>query len=133
MPPERAEPGSPADWLARAESNLLLAQQPKPAGALWEDLCFQSQQAAEKALKAVLIAHGIPFRFTHSIEALLDLMPADVPVAADLRAAAKLTDYAVMSRYPGDYPPVTEEEYRDALRHARTVVSWARRMVQASA
>ena len=110
MPPERPEPGSPADWLARARSNLALARQPKPEDAFWEDLCYQAQQAAEKALKAVLIHHGISFPWSHSIEALLDRMPREVPIPERLREAAELTDYAVTSRYPGDYPPVTEEE-----------------------
>jgi len=30
---------------------LALAKQPKPEDAFWEDLCFQAQQAAEKAIK----------------------------------------------------------------------------------
>jgi len=125
MPPQRAQPGSPADWLARARSNLALARQPKPEGAFWEDLCFQAQQAAEKALKAVLIAHGTAFPWTHSIEALLDLVPEDVGTPEALREAAKLTDFAAVSRYPGDYPSVTEDEYRDALHQAETVLAWA--------
>jgi HEPN domain-containing protein len=73
MPRRRLEPGTPADWLARARGNLLLARQPKPEGAFWEDLCFQAQQAAEKALKAVLIHRGIAFHKFHSIEVLLDV------------------------------------------------------------
>jgi len=129
MPPECLEPGTPRDWLARARSNLILAQQPKPEGAFWEDLCFQAQQAAEKALKAVLIHYGIAFSRVHSIEALLDLMPPALDVPESLRPAAKLSDFAVMTRYPGDYPPVTEEEYTDAVRGAHTVVAWAEGML----
>jgi len=129
MPPDRPQPGSPADWLVRAQSSLILAQQPKPEGALWEDLCFQAQQAAEKAIKAVLVDCGISFPLTHSIEALLDLIPSDGPDPGDLRDTAKLTDYAVTSRYPGDYPPVTADEHADALQHAERVVAWAKRVV----
>lgn len=53
MPPERQMPGSPDDWLRRARSDLALAKVPLPEGALYEDLCFHAQQAAEKAIKAV--------------------------------------------------------------------------------
>ncbi|HLZ10766.1 MAG TPA: HEPN domain-containing protein [Chloroflexota bacterium] len=43
--------GTPEEWLRRARSNLLRAQQPKPDGVLWEDLCFDAQQAVEKGAK----------------------------------------------------------------------------------
>jgi len=37
-------------WLQRAESNLNLAKKGKLEGVMLEDLCFEAQQAAEKAL-----------------------------------------------------------------------------------
>ena len=52
MPHDRPTPGSSADWLARARSDLALAKVPLPEGAMYEDLCFHAQQAAEKAVKA---------------------------------------------------------------------------------
>ena len=52
--------GSPYDWLNRARSNLIRAKQPKPDKVYWEDLCFDAQQAAEKAIKALLMFHKIP-------------------------------------------------------------------------
>jgi hypothetical protein len=50
MPQDRPVPGSVEDWLARAEGDLALARAPLPEGAFYEDLCFHTQQAAEKAL-----------------------------------------------------------------------------------
>jgi len=41
-------------WLRRAESNLHIARMGKGEGVFLEDLCFEAQQAAEKALKACL-------------------------------------------------------------------------------
>lgn len=35
-----------------------------------------------------------------------------------------LSDYAVATRYPGDYEPVGEEEYLRALEIARSVCKW---------
>ena len=67
MPPEPDDVGSPQAWLRRAKSNLARAKQPKPAEAIWEDLCFDAQQAAEKALKAVLVSSGIDFPKSHDI------------------------------------------------------------------
>jgi HEPN domain-containing protein len=54
MPPERFSPDDPREWLNRARSNLAQAQA-KITGVYLEDLCFDAQQAAEKAIKALLI------------------------------------------------------------------------------
>ena len=52
-------PNDPNVWLLRASSNLHQAGH-VAEGICLEDLCFACQQAAEKALKAVLIAEGVP-------------------------------------------------------------------------
>jgi len=45
-----------ASWLAYAESDLAVAGGVDRPGVLTETLCFHAQQAAEKAIKAVLVA-----------------------------------------------------------------------------
>jgi HEPN domain-containing protein len=126
MPRDPNEVGTPHDWLRRAKSNLIRAKQPKPEEVLWEDLCFDTQQAAEKALKAALLARGIPFRFVHDIAELLTLLENQgVILSEEIKASAELTDYSVESRYPGPFEPVTEEEFNRALKIAETVVAWA--------
>jgi len=52
VPPPNPAPGTPEDWLFRARGKLVLARQPVPPGALWEDLCYWGQQTAELAIKA---------------------------------------------------------------------------------
>ena len=49
-PPERFPPDDLREWLNRAGSNLAMAKNRAP-GAYLENLCFQAQQAAEKAVK----------------------------------------------------------------------------------
>jgi HEPN domain-containing protein len=53
MPPERFSPDDPREWLNRARH--LARAQAKITGVYLEDLCFDAQQAAEKAIKALLI------------------------------------------------------------------------------
>lgn len=130
MPSERLPPGSPEDWLRYAASDLALAQAEITPVILLESLCFHAQQAAEKALKAVLIARGISFPLTHNLKTLLDLLPQDVLPPQEVRDAAGLTDYAVMSRYPGDLEAVTEEEHQEAVRLAEVVVQWAQNLLR---
>lgn len=122
MPPE---PGSAADWLRYARSDLALARQQPSANVLLETLCFHAQQAAERSIKGVLIHFGIAFPKTHSIERLIDLLPSSMPRTADLTDSVKLTAYATIFRYPGDHEPVSQEHHREALRLAEAVVAWA--------
>ncbi len=95
-----------------------------------EDLCFDAQQAAEKALKALLLFYGIPFRFVHDIAELLSLLERNgVALPEEISEAVILSDYAVEARYPGPMEPVTEEEYREAIALAGAVVGWVERLV----
>lgn len=48
----------------------------------------------------------------------------------EIRAAAALTDYAVESRYPGPFEPVTENEFKETLKMAEDVVKWVEKLIQ---
>ena len=129
MDSESRVPGSAEDWLRYAKSDLELARIEKPEGVLLENLCFHAQQAAEKTLKAVLIFLEIDFPRTHNIRTLLDLLPEGVDVPQEVEESAILTDYAVESRYPRSSEPVDDEEYRQVIGLAKTVVSWAEKLI----
>jgi HEPN domain-containing protein len=130
MPPKEIEPGEPGDWLRHAWSDLELARAPRNSKILLEDLCFHTQQATEKALKAVLVFKSVPFLRTHNIRTLIDLLPEDLSLPEEAEIAPILTDYAVLTRYPGNLEPVTEEEYLEAVRIAEVVVRWADKIVK---
>ena len=129
MPPETSAPGSPGDWLRHAYSDLALASIVPVPQILLEQLCFHAQQAAEKALKAILVAYEVALPRTHNLRTLFDRLPADVPVPSDILEAAGLSDYAVSSRYPGTSEPVENDEYREAISLAEAVVYWAERVI----
>ena len=61
---------------------------------------------------------------SHSIRALLDLLPDDLEVLGAVTEAAELTEYAVEARYPGTAESVTDEELARALVLADAVVEW---------
>ena len=120
------------EWISRARSDLALARG-KRKGIYLEDLCFHAQQAAEKAIKALLIRHRVRFPYVHDLAALLILLEkatGDLP--EPIRQASRLTRFAVQSRYPGTAPSVRENEYREALKLAGEVLRWAEKQLEAT-
>ena len=123
-PPKRYPHDDPREWLNRAHSNLARAKLWTEAVYL-EDLCFDAQQAAEKAVKGLLLARGIGHPFIHDLAALISLVEeAGVDVPADVFEAAILTRYAVVTRYPAHTRPVTKDDHRKAVKLASRVVGW---------
>lgn len=133
MPP-RPQADDPVEWLNRALSNLKRARaDARLEGVYWEDLCFDAQQAAEKAIKAVLLHYKIDFPYVHDLARLLTILSEnDVDVPEDVKTAETMTPYATTIRYPMPYESITEEQYREAVEMAKTVVEWAQKHVHAS-
>lgn len=117
-------------WLKRAESNFKLAKGGKFQGVVYEDLCFEAQQSAEKALKSLLINFEDEFPKVHSFHILLGRLQKYVAVPERIKKVLDLSDYAVQARYPGDYHPVTIGEYRKAIRTAQNVLTWVKKIIK---
>jgi len=87
-------------------------------GGYYAQACFGCQQAFEKILKAVLLAHGTPFPKIHELVRLVALCAElDGRIAAFEEDARNLDGYYVSTRYPDlasehDY---SREEGQDAL------------------
>ena len=147
MPVERFSPDDPREWLNRARSNLARARSGATIPEVYlEDLCFDAQQAAEKALKAVLIHLDVSFPYVHDLARPYDkastgsaqrlrtplltlVKQAGREVPASVRQAARLTRYAVVIRYPGLPEPVVRGEYEEAVSIAAEAVRWAEEII----
>jgi HEPN domain-containing protein len=71
-------------------------------GVYLEDLCFNTQQAVEKAIKALLIQRHVQFPYVHDIAELLTVLEeAGQELPQAIRQAERLTRFAVFTRYPG--------------------------------
>lgn len=123
MPHDPARVAEVRAWLAKARKDFDTADyelQAEPPFS--DDIVFHSQQAVEKALKAFLPWHGVPFRKTRNLvepgEACCRTEPAFEPLS---RRAAPLTEYAWRFRYPGDPEEATAVEAAAALALAREV------------
>ncbi len=116
-------------WLKRAKSNMARAKAGRVSSEiLYEDLCFDAQQAVEKALKSLCVIHEIVFPKTHDVAYLIELLEKkNVTVPEDVQNAKTLTSYAVETRYPGDYEPVDEDDYFKAIEIADKVLRWLKK------
>ncbi len=126
---KRLPPDDPREWLNRARSNLVLAGKIAPDVYL-EDLCFEAQQAAEKAIKAVFLHRGETFPFVHDLTRLLRLLQrSGLKIPKYVKEAKALTRFASVTRYPVRGRAVTTRQYRRAVRIAGAVLHWAERQV----
>ena len=124
-PHERLAPDDPQEWMRRARSNLAHARNHTP-DVEFEDLCFDAQQAAEKAIKAVMIARNIEFPYVHDLDRLLDVLEeTGETIPEGIRAVRTLTRYASITRYPNMGSPVSLQQYTEAVALAEAVVQWA--------
>jgi len=92
-----------------------------------DTVCFHAPQCVEKYLKALLVLNGIEFLRTHQISTLVTLVPPQVRPHLTPEEQDRLTEYAVTTRYPGDYDPISLEEARQAVRIARRLRNQVRR------
>ena len=85
---------------------------------------FHAQQAAEKAIKAVLSEHSVEFRRTHDLIALLDLLEDNqLPSPPHADWLDELNPYAVEARYGTIEPDGLDRNH--VLAVVAAVVGWA--------
>ncbi len=120
-------------WMRQAEHNLSSAER----DANFKDYnwaCFKAQQAAEMAVKALLLGLGQP-AMGHSIVALLhQVADLQFPVPEVLvECAQRLDRLYIPSRYPNAHPAGSPFEFynytdaQQAIADARQVIEFARR------
>ena len=111
-----------ARWLRYAEEDLITAEtflgHPHVPP---RQVCWHAPQAAEKALKAVLIFLQIDFRRTHDLNVLRGLLPKSWQLKTTLPNLEGLNRWAVETRYPNDVRETTETDASGAVEQARAV------------
>ncbi len=118
---EPVDPGRA--WLEKAahdflniENNLVAADIP------WDTVCYHAQQAAEKTLKAFLVARGANLSRGHDLVVLLAACARLEPNLADLEEdCARLNAYSVGVRYPDDVFEPLKTDGIDAHSAARKI------------
>lgn len=101
------------DWLAQAVRDLEKAEIDIQY-EYWEWACFTAQQAAEKAVKALLMHRGQD-AWGHAITPMLRAL-TDLDVPAQLLEHAQLLDtFYIPTRYPNGFPQGKPADYYNAV------------------
>ena len=111
------------EWYGHALGELAMARQILIPGMPARGAAFHAEQAAEKAIKAALIAEGLSVPRTHDLDMLRNLLPSAWKVRRAHPDLADLSEYAVETRYPDNDSPVTEAAASAAIRQAMSVVA----------
>lgn len=110
-------------WFSQAEQDLKAAKSSLNSEH-FEWACFQSQQSAEKALKAFLMLKGKRELLTHSVYALLKECSVFEKKFNSLMETKALDQYYILTRYPGGLPDGSPHEFYK-LEDAEKCVSYA--------
>lgn len=123
MPKHDGVEATISQWIAKAESDLISASciLKLKKDCPTDTVCFHAQQCIEKYIKAILVLRGTNFPKTHDIAHLMAMLPASWRPKLDDAQQERLTDYATVSRYPGDYEPISLTEAKEAVKLARRV------------
>jgi len=111
-------------WLRKARSDLLAVANNLAADETpWDVVAFHAQQAAEKALKALLVHFGTRPPRTHDCAALLDMcLPHDEGLGRFQEACQALGQLGVWPRYPAFRDEPSPETVRALVWEARDLV-----------
>ncbi|MFH1704101.1 MAG: HEPN domain-containing protein [Nitrospirota bacterium] len=115
------------EWIAKADDDFGFAlanhEEGKPFLAL---ICFHFQQSAEKYLKAYIVAHGLEFKKTHDLHALLKTCTQKDTSLEQINADCEyLNTFYIETRYPVHWPThFTEKEAVKAKSAAHRIRQW---------
>ncbi len=104
------------NWLLKAKRDLdtakRLAGEPEP---YLDTAIYHCQQAAEKAIKGLLVFYDQRFEKTHDIEVLIQIaIRFNKEFSSLLDSGNILTPYVAAYRYPGDIIEPSKEEFNEA-------------------
>jgi HEPN domain-containing protein len=109
-------------WLRFAREDLDAGAAIFASGGTPRHACWLAQQAAEKAIKAALVFVQVEFPRSHDLEWLRSLLPPEWRCRSIPPDVSALTEWAVESRYPGDWPEAAPADAVQAMEAARLLV-----------
>jgi HEPN domain-containing protein len=130
MSPSRRRPSADYQdeagrWLAFARGDLDSAIALLETTAPNRNVGYLAQQAAEKALKSVILLDNAPFEMTHDLNAVAAQLPVDFEPPAGTADLAWLADIETSARYPDEGDVITRDDARKAVAMADSILAAA--------
>lgn len=115
------------EWFRYAVQDFVAAESALREGSFApRHVCFLAQQAAEKAIKALLIQYRVEYPYTHDLDYLIGLLPLTATLGGSDIGLSRLTEWAIESRYPGAWSEANQHDAASALEQAQKVIELTR-------
>ena len=116
------------EWISKAEEDFGFASSSLELENYFAQICFHFQQAAEKYLKAFIIANGLSFRLVHSLIELLEICREREPTIEGIAENCYYLDpFYIDTRYPVHWPTDYDKETADRAKDAAAEIrKWVR-------
>ena len=112
------------EWIQKGENDLKNSKVLLQEGGTVDAICFHSQQAVEKYLKAILAFNYVPVRKIHSLVALAKQGAQKEPALLEHMKSYKILEaYYIESRYPPETRVYEQEEGETAYNLANEIIS----------
>ena len=129
-PPDRTDIAR--RWVRWADEDLALAEHTAAdREVVARGACVWAHQAAEKALKALLILRDIDPPKLHDLDRLAQRLPDEEGSAFALIELPELTRWSIEGRYPADLDEATRADALKAIAVARQVLGVVRSRIMA--
>lgn len=123
------------DWLRQAKKDLKAAKDSLHMGN-YEWACFQAQQSAEKAAKALCDFRRID-AWGHVVSKLLEELSSSVKIPKRIADKSKILDrYYIPTRYPNGFESgapmdyYLKEDAEEAIKYAEEIINFCKRNIQ---
>lgn len=116
------------EWINKADEDFKFAKASLDEGLeFYAPICLHFHQAAEKYLKAYIVAKELPFPKIHDLEKLLQLCTQKDSEFNKLEEFAKiLNPFYIGTRYPDIILPVDKNIAEKALQAAEEIASFVK-------
>ena len=109
------------DWIEKGDHDLgtaIVINQHIPDYS--DTLAFHCQQATEKYIKCLLEKNAIPFKKSHDLRYLLDLLDEAISIESGLyEKVMKLNAFGIEIRYPDSIFDLSKKEREEAVEIAK--------------
>jgi HEPN domain-containing protein len=113
------------EWIKKADEDIGFASSVVEDSSYYAQICFHYQQAAEKYLKAFIIACDLEFNKIHDLIKLLNTcLLKDTSLSVIEADCIYLNGYYIDTRYPVHWPThYTKEDALNAKKSAENISS----------